>query len=171
MRRGVWNLKMPSHGLYLETLLETYPDARLVWTHRDPLTATSSFCSLIKTGHRSFLDKPDLAWIGENIPWQAVQHTDKIMDSREKLSRDRMVDVHYADLMRNPLACMRQLYTALGDDLTPEAEAAMQSWLDDNPQGKFGKHEYKLAEFGRSPKDIRPLFERYLAAYDVEPEG
>ena len=31
---GIWNLKMPSHALYLDTLLEVYPDARLVWTHR-----------------------------------------------------------------------------------------------------------------------------------------
>src|SRR6202007_2695721 len=52
---GVWNLKMPSHGLYIDTLLEVYPDARLIWTHRDPLTATSSFCSLIKTGHNAFM--------------------------------------------------------------------------------------------------------------------
>src|SRR4030095_13131930 len=39
---GIWNLKMPSHGLWIPTLLEIYPDARLVWTHRDPLTANAS---------------------------------------------------------------------------------------------------------------------------------
>jgi hypothetical protein len=47
----------------------------------------------------------------------------------------------------------------------------MRSWLADNPQDKFGKHEYKLAQFGLSPQSLEPLFERYLARYPVEREG
>jgi hypothetical protein len=168
---GDWNLKMPSHALYLRTLLQVYPDARLIWTHRDPLTATSSFCSLITTGHRSFMGVIDREWIGQNMPWQAVQHAERIMDFRDEVGESRVIDVHYADLMREPIATMRRLYAALGDPFTPEAEARMRVWLADNPQGKFGKHEYKLAEYGRSADDIRGRFERYLSRYDIEPEG
>ena len=47
----------------------------------------------------------------------------------------------------------------------------MRAWLDDNPQDTFGKHEYKLAQFGLSPDAVKPLFERYMARYEVEPEG
>jgi len=168
---GVWNLKQPSHGLWLETLLKTYPDARLVWTHRDPLAATGSFCSLMTMGAGAFGVKPDMGWIGTNYPWQAVEHADRIMDSRAKLGHDRIVDVHYADLMRNPIPEMRKLYKALGDEFTPAAEQAMSGWLADNPQGKFGKHEYKLAQYGLTPDQVRGSFERYLSAYDVEAEG
>ena len=82
-----------------------------------------------------------------------------------------MVDVHYADLTSDPIGTMRRLYAALGDDFTPEAEAAMQSWLDDNPQGKFGRHDYKLAQYGLSVEQLAPHFERYLARYDVAREG
>ncbi len=168
---GVWNLKMPSHSLYLRTLLKVYPDARLIWTHRDPLTATSSFCSLIKTGHRSFMGVIDREWIGQNMPFQAVQHAERIMNFRDDVGESRVIDVHYADLMREPIATMRKLYTALGDPFTPEAEARMRVWLADNPQGKFGRHEYKLAEYGRSVDEIRGLFDRYLSRYDIEREG
>jgi hypothetical protein len=168
---GAWNLKMPSHGLWIETLLAAYPDARLVWTHRDPLAATGSFCSIIAAGHRRFVGQVDTAWIGENMSWQAAQHLNRIMDSRERLGEARIVDVHYADLIRRPVETMRRLYAALGDPFTPQAEAAMQAWLDDNPQGKFGKHEYRLAEYGLSPEGLAPSFERYLARYEVEPEG
>jgi hypothetical protein len=168
---GVWNLKMPSHALALDTLLKIYPDARLVWTHRDPLTATSSFCSLISVGHRAFLGRVDKEWIGEDMPWQAVQHADRIMDFRERHGQDRILDVHYADLMRQPIETMRKLYASLGDAFTPEAEASMQGWLDDNPQGKFGRHEYKLAEYGLTPDQVRGMFERYLSQYEIEPEG
>jgi hypothetical protein len=168
---GVWNLKQPSHGLWLETLLKIYPDARLVWAHRDPLTATGSFCSLMRMGHSAFGLQPDIAWLGENYPWQAVEHANRIMNSREKLGHDRIIDVHYADLMRDPIPTMRKLYRSLGDDFTAEAEAGMRAWVADNPQGKFGKHEYALAQFGLTPDNVRSMFERYLSQYHIEAEG
>ncbi|CAN7149668.1 sulfotransferase [Phenylobacterium sp. LjRoot219] len=168
---GTFNLKMPSHALWLDTLLKIYPDARLVWTHRDPLTAVGSFCSLITLGHRGGSGRIDKDWIAEDMPWQAVLHADRIMDFRDRAGEDRVIDVHYADLMRSPIEQMRKLYAALGDEFTPEAQAGMQGWLDDNPQGKFGRHEYKLAEFGLTPDQVRGKFERYLSRYEVEAEG
>lgn len=168
---GVWNLKQPSHGLWLETLLQTYPDARLVWTHRDPLTATGSFCSLMKMGSSAFGLTPDLDYIGKNYSWQAAEHADRIMDARARLGHERIIDVHYGELMRDPIPTMRKLYQSLGDEFTASAETGMRTWLADNPQDKFGKHEYKLAEFGLTPDKVRGMFERYLSAYEVEREG
>lgn len=168
---GVWNLKMPSHSLFLETLLKVYPDARLIWTHRDPYAATGSLCSLISLSHMGFRGKMDIPWLGENYSWQAAEHANRAMDSRDKIGEDRIFDVHYGDLMREPIPTMRKVYRALGDDFTPEAEAGMRAWLDDNPQDKFGRHEYKLAQYGLSPEKLAPMFERYLSRYDVEREG
>jgi hypothetical protein len=168
---GIWNLKMPSHALYIQTLLEVYPDARLIWTHRDPLAATGSLCSLISLSHRGFRGKVDSEWIGRNYPWQAVQHAERAMDARDAVGEDRIIDVHYADLLRDPIAAIAKLYAQLGDDFTGAAEASMRAWLEDNPQDKFGRHEYKLAQFGLTPQKVAPLFERYLARYDIEREG
>lgn len=168
---GAWSLKMPSHALWLDTLLETYPDAQLVWAHRDPFTATSSFCSILSMAHRGYTGKVDYEWLGEDCPYQAQLHLDRIMDTRERLGHDRIVDVHYADVMRDPMATIRKLYADLGDTLPPEAEAAMQAWLDENPQGKFGKHEYALDQYGLSVESLAPKFDRYLSQYDVAREG
>lgn len=168
---GNWNLKMPSHALWLDTLLSIYPDARLVWAHRDPFTATSSFCSILSMAHRGYTGKIDYEWLGEDCSYQAVLHLDRIMDTRETLGRDRIVDLHYADVTRDPMGTIRKLYADLGDTLTPEAEAAMQTWLDENPQGKFGKHEYALDQYGLSVENLTPRFERYLSQYDVAREG
>ena len=168
---GTWNLKMPSHSLWLETLLKVYPDARLVWTHRDPLTALGSFCSLISMSHRSQSGEVDAAWVGQNCSYQAQLHADRIMDFRDKFGEDRVIDLHYAELMGNPVETMRKLYKGLGDEFTTEAEAGMQAWLDDNPQDKFGRHEYKLDQFGIGESTARSLFERYLSRYNVESEG
>lgn len=168
---GTWNLKLPSHALNVPTLLKTYPDARLVWTHRDPLTAVGSLCSLLSLAHQTFIGRIDYEWLGENCPWQAEQHANRLMDARDQLGEERIIDVHYADLMRDPIATMRTLYRALGDEFTPAAERGMRAWLADNPQDKFGRHEYQLAKYGLTPEMVRPRFERYLSRYEVEREG
>jgi hypothetical protein len=168
---GHWNLKMPSHALWLETLLEIYPDAQLVWAHRDPFTATSSFCSILSMAHRGYTGKIDYEWLGEDCSYQAVLHLDRIQDTREKLGHDRIVDLHYADVTRDPMGAIRKLYADLGDTLSAEAEAAMLAWLAENPQGKFGKHEYALDQYGLSVENLTPRFERYLSQYDVAREG
>lgn len=165
---GVWNLKMPSHCLWLDTIKQIYPDARFVWTHRDPMAAMGSFCSIISLAHMSFLGRVDGPWLGDNCSFQAKQHIDRMMAARGKHD---MADVHYADMIDDPIATIRTLYAALGDSFTPEAEAAMRAWLDDNPQRKFGKHEYKLEQYGLSVDRLTPIFADYLAAFDVEREG
>ncbi len=168
---GTWNLKMPSHALFIPTLLEVFPDARLIWTHRDPFTAVGSLVSLISLAHRGYAGHVDKDWIAANYPAQAAEHANRAMDARDAIGEDRIIDVHYADLMRDPIATMRTVYARLGDDFTPQAEAGMRGWVADNPQDKFGRHEYRLAEYGLSVDMLMPLFERYLARYDVEREG
>jgi Sulfotransferase family len=168
---GIWNLKIPSHALYLETLLEFYLDARLIWSHRDPLTATSSFCRQIDNGGQMSIGFSDKKWIGENMPAQAVEHVERTMNVRDRLGEDRIIDSHYADLIHDPIGSMRTLYAGLGDEFTLEAEAGMRAWLADNPQGKFGNHSYKLDAYGLTPAGLRPRFERYLSRYRIEPEG
>lgn len=168
---GVWNLKMPSHTIHLEYLMNEYPDARLVWTHRDPLSVTGSFCSLIRFALSMSTDTPPLEWIAENCLWQAQEHAARAMDYRDKHGEESMIDVHYADLVDRPMETMENLYAKLGDPFTDEARSGMQAWLDDNPQNKFGRHEYKLDEFGLSEKLVRDTFERYLSRYDVASEG
>ena len=45
--RGQWICKSPGFVGDLEAIVETYPDARLVWTHRDPATTIVSLSSLV----------------------------------------------------------------------------------------------------------------------------
>src|SRR5579871_1032023 len=87
---GVWNLKMPSHSLYLDYLIKEYPDARLIWTHRDPYVCTGSLCSIISMSHNLYFGKPDVEWLAEDYPWQVEQHANRVMDFRDKHGEDRV---------------------------------------------------------------------------------
>jgi len=168
---GTWNLKMPSHALWLPTLLKVYPDARLIWTHRDPFSAVGSFCSIISLAQNIFCGGADPLFVGQNCAWQAREHAERIMDARAALGEERIIDVHYADLVRQPMATMRNLYARLGDAFSDAAESGMQAWLAENPQDKFGKHEYAFAQYGLTEAGIARSMERYIARYPVEREG
>ncbi|MFM5906822.1 MAG: sulfotransferase, partial [Novosphingobium sp.] len=71
----------------------------------------------------------------------------------------------------DPVGTTRKIYAALGDEWTSAAEAGVQKWVNDNPQDKFGRHEYKLAQYGVTKESLEPIFERYLSRYDVAREG
>lgn len=165
---GTWNLKMPSHALYLKALLATYPDARIVWTHRDPYTAMGSLCSLISASQAIFNTRGDDDYIGRHYPAQMAEHLNRPHAVRKERGADFMYDLHYAALMRDPIGEMRRLYAWLGDEFTPEAEAGMRAWLDANPQHKHGKHTYNLERFGLSVEKLHPWFADYVRNYDVE---
>src|SRR5690606_11881083 len=76
---GPWTLKMPSHALHIRWLLKVYPDARLIWTHRDPLKALGSLCSLVRAATSSHME-PDLEFIGRNYPRQVLEHLRRPME-------------------------------------------------------------------------------------------
>src|SRR3546814_20038094 len=101
------------------------------------------------------MGRVDTRWLGENCSWQAVEHANRIMDFRDKFGEERVIDVHYADLMRRPIETMRQLYRALGDDYTDEAETSMASLINNNPQDKFGRTQYKLPKYGQPPDPVQ----------------
>jgi hypothetical protein len=163
---GRWTLKAPSHALFLEALLEIYPDARLVWTHRDPRVAVASLASLIANVHRRFADAPDLEWIRTFYPRQAAEHVRRAMASKAS-HPGQFHDLYYDDLMRDPIGEMRRLYKWLGEELTDEASDRMSAWLAANPQGRLGAHSYNLEQFGIEPRHVEQLFADYLDQYWV----
>jgi hypothetical protein len=166
---GTWSLKMPSHALFVDSLLAVFPDARLVWTHRDPYRALGSVISLKTWAWERYTGNPALDVVLDYYPEQMRNHLMRPLAARARGAD--IYDLRYADVMRDPIGAMRSLYAWAGDELTPEAEAGMLRWLEENPQGKHGAHAYDLERFGLSVADVEPLFAEYLEAVEVEPEG
>lgn len=168
---GNWALKMPSHALHIEALIRVFPDARLVWTHRNPLQALSSLFSMKSARWNRLNGKPSIDWLREHYTIQLTEHVNRPLALRRRLGWDRIYDIRYADMLRDPIGTLRSLYDWAGDDFTPQAEAAMQGWLSANPQGRFGQHRHSLDQFGLTEATLRPLFEDYLDSIAIESEG
>lgn len=165
---GVWSLKMPSHAVHIEALLTEFPDARIVWAHRDPFRSTASFLRL------NYLSRAVLGAeasdVVPNVLRQLRAHVERPLQTRTRIGDDRFFDLHYAQLMRDPIEVMRALYEWAGDDLTPATEHAMRGWLEQHPQDRFGTAPYSLDGSGVARSDLEPIFGDYIAAYDIEME-
>jgi Sulfotransferase family len=167
---GTWSLKMPSHAVHIETLLATYPDVRIVWAHRDPFKSTASFLRLNYLSRAATGADIDVEVTVANVLRQLREHIDRPLAARRRIGDDRFFDLHYADLMRDPIAVMRSLYDWAGDDLTPSTEQAMRDWLDVHPQDRHGVAPYSLDGSGVTRADLEPVFDEYLSVFDIELE-
>jgi hypothetical protein len=168
---GTWSLKMPSHAVHIEALLATFPDARIVWAHRDPFKSTASFLRLNYLSRAVLGAEVDVDVIVPNVLRQLEAHVTRPLQTRQSLGADRFFDLHYADLMRDPVGVMRSLYDWAGDELTASTEQAMLDWLERNPQDRFGVQPYSLDGSGVNRADLEPIFDKYVSTFDVELEG
>lgn len=158
---GRWTLKNPWHPLFLDALTEIYPDAQLVMTHRDPVAVVGSACSLIKHVRVMFSDTVDLAAIGADMVDTFETMIARMLAYREQHGWDSICDVSYKALTRDPVGEMQRVYAHFGETLSSAAEAAMRAYVDRNPQGKHGRHDYGLEEYGLSEGEVRERFANY----------
>lgn len=170
---GAWSLKMPSHSVHIEALLSVFPDARLIWAHRDPYKATGSLANLFRYPKGMTLDPAsvDPTALGQNAKAQMRCHVENPLRARERIGDHRFFDMYYHEMMRDPLDVMRRIYEWAGDSLTDDVEAAMARWLDTHPQNLLGVGKYNLDEYGLDVDALRPVFAEYLSAFDIELEG
>ena len=159
-----WVLKTPMHSAYLKTLLETYPDACLIHTHRDPMTVIASVCSLCATGRRGWSDRRAVAEQAEADAVYIAEITRSAARFRidHPEFEDRFCDVAFKDFMADPMSEIDRIFVRFARSPSAEQRSAMAAYLEARPRNKYGTHRYSLDQFGLDPTDIRPLFSDYL---------
>jgi hypothetical protein len=168
-----WVLKAPSHVFSFDALLDTYPDARIVQTHRDPVTAVTSVASLSSVLHRAFSRRRAPSEFGHEVTLRWTDGLERSLELRRtgRVTPDRLVDVHYQKLVKDPMATVRRIYAQFRMSLTPDAEARMRKFLAANPQGKHGRHEYAPNMFGLDPQELETRFRVYSEYFGVPSES
>jgi len=159
---GRWVLKYPKHLLSLDALLARYPDAVLLWTHRDPAAVLPSAVSL--TGFMRASNTPDYDPVRFAREWLVIEELalDRGLATRDRDANGaRHIDVDYRSLMADPVATVDALCDRLGFEFDDASRRAVQQWLDDHPQDQHGVHRYSAAEFGLDPDRLRARFAFY----------
>ena len=167
-----WVLKTGAHLWGLEHLLATYPDARIVFTHRDPVKSMTSYASLttiVRSVGSDHVDPHQVAadWIprlrdvlmhGVNVR-KAQEYPDAIF-----------YDMMFRDFITDQFGVITQIYDALGLPMTDEAARGMQAFIDANPPGVHGTHDYTPDQYGIDPAAVRAEFRDYIDHFDLPPE-
>jgi len=165
-RERRWILKDPSHLFAPEALLTALPGATIVMTHRDPAKSIPSVCSLNATARRGNDRAYDAARLGREQQDLWARGIDRLIAARESCP-DRFVDVHFHDLVEDPVAVLHRIGERAGTELTAADERAARDWLSANPARP---HRYEAAEFGLSDEAIRDRYSEYVEHFGVRLE-
>jgi hypothetical protein len=166
----LWHLKTPVHMLALDRLIETYPDARFLWTHRDPAEVMGSVSSLIAYTRCWVSDRVD-ADLGDRQIDLWSEAVARAMAFRSRSGDGRFADIHFGDLNADPVGTVERAYARLGVALGDDARRRMAILAGENPRGAHGVHEYALEEFGIDGDAVRRRFAAYVERFDISVGG
>jgi hypothetical protein len=161
----LWHLKTPVHMFALDALLDVYPDARFLWSHRDPAKVLGSVCSLIHYTRSWSSDRDDAAQLGAEMNerwWVAVQ---RAMDFRARVGEARFADIAFASLQTDPIGALGQSIERIGLEFSDASRAAVAQWADRHEPGSHGAHHYALTDFGIDADTVRSTFAPYIEAF------
>ena len=153
-----WLLKDATHMFHMEAFLETFPDACVVTTRRDPLKIIPSVASLTSVGMQAAVADFDPHAHGRDqlALWRRGMGELEKMD--ERWPSDRLYQMNFDDFQADPMGEVLRIYERFGFSLSEEGRLAMQTWRMENQRGHQGTHVYSPEEFGLSALDIKRAF-------------
>ena len=161
-----WILKTPQHMLDLPALLEVFPDARLIFTHRDPKQVVGSAASLAWNQTIIYSDHNDPAQTGRDWLGKTATMIARMRAARDAIPRERMIDVQYEDMETDWRGTMERVYRFLDLEMEP-AVAGMEDYLDRSARLKRHPHRYSLAEFGLCEDEVNERFADYTETFGI----
>ncbi|MFQ3594590.1 MAG: sulfotransferase [Sphingomonadaceae bacterium] len=163
-------LKTPQYMQDLDLVLETFPGARFVFTHRDPVAVVASSASL--AWHQMVVqsDHVDPAWVGREWLWKTRHRIDRTLAVRPRIAPDRMIDISFDEVNSNWAAAIQRIYRHFGLRLDDRARAAMRAYVvraaREHP---YSSHRYTLDDFGLSRGEVADAFRTYWQDFGLEP--
>jgi hypothetical protein len=164
-----WLLKYPVHLRHVDALLDVYPDACIVWTHRDPATVLPSYVSLCTSFRTLQEEAADPVQVAREQMDAWADGVQKGLEARKGRER-QFYDVHFRDFMCDPVRTVLGIYRHFDVPITARAEAALHAWQRENPPERHGKHVYEKESFGIARGEIHERFGEYMRAVDIARE-
>ena len=167
-----WILKSPQHLEQLGPLIETFPDATIAFTHRDPVSVVTSAITMLAYGDRMRSQTPDVKRIADYWTDRIEHLLRRCVEDRQLVPESQSIDVLFHEFMRDDIAMVQRIYDLAGLPLTGEARSELDHYMDENPRGKHGRIVYDLeGDFGIQPESLRERFSFYYERFPVEVEA
>lgn len=168
-----WVLKCPDHVFTLDALRQVYPDAKLIFLHRDPSKVIPSVTRLTEVLRSPFAARVDRRQIGRQVmeDWERGAKIMVEADRAHSTPRDRILHLHYTDLVAHPMDAVERIYRHLGRPLHPDTAAKVARYVHRNVRGGYGRNTYRLSDYGIGADEVRERFRPYMDHFGIAPEG
>jgi hypothetical protein len=166
-----WVLKCPQHLEQLPVLLKVFPDATLVFTHRDPVAVIQSTITMQAYTQRMQRPKVEMEWLRDYWVARIERLLRACTRDRERVPPARAVDCPFHVFMRDPWRILEEVYERAQLPLDAATRAALTAYLSAHPRGKAGQVRYDLeGDFGIAPRALRERFGFYFERFGVRAE-
>ncbi|MGP0032278.1 MAG: sulfotransferase family protein [Acidimicrobiales bacterium] len=167
-----WVLKAPSHLSALPLLFTTYPDAKVVITHRDPLRVVGSLADLMATLHYMHSNRVDHDILVEFMCMGLEHVMDEVTAERDRgaLPEDQISDVLYHDLVDDPMAVIEALYRKWDLPVTAVFRTNLEAYLGARHTNRSPQHDYSFSDTGLDLAAHRALVAPYQERFGVRSE-
>src|SRR5262245_6876472 len=162
-----WILKAPTHIFAMPALLSVHPDALFVQTHRTPVDAMASVSSLVTILRSAFSDAVDPVIVGREAIDYWSKTMDKFLRERDRLANNRICDIRYDEIRREPIRAVLRIYEYFGWSLSHEAERRMRALVASQAKRQSAKHRYDLSQFGSSAGEVLSVFATYCQRFGL----
>jgi Sulfotransferase family len=171
-RAGHWVLKCPDHIFALPAIRAVYPDADLVFVHRDPVAVLASVARLTEVLRRPFTRHVDRAGIGreDSERWLAAAGL-MVAATDEDRFASPILNIHYSDLVADPSGTVAALYRHVGRILDDATAARIARRVAANPNGGYTRRRAQLEDYGLDPAREHQRYASYMARFGISPEG
>jgi hypothetical protein len=154
-----WVLKNPSHLSALDAIMNVYPDALIVQTHRDPVVSIASSCSLSQETAKDWSTVFQGELIGQTQLDLWASSANGFKAAREQYNPSQFIDVEYSDFVGNAQGTVKAIYEAFDIELTADHVAAIDALENESQHGKTkARHTYSLADYGLTEDEVRSAF-------------
>ena len=169
--RRRWVLKCPEHLFALPAIRSVYPDARLVFVHRDPVKVLLSQARLTEVLRRPFTRRLEPLKLGPNESRRWLNGTRRMMAIGDDAGFAQPVcHVHYLDLISDPVSTVEGVYRHFGMDFTSAMAASIDAYVAARPNGGYGGHSYHFEDHGLNERQERAKFLPYMVQFGVATE-
>jgi hypothetical protein len=169
-----WALKWPCHLLALDAMAGVYADAAFVFTHRDPVQALASNCSLAQMLRSGANPHADPKQTGRDMLELVRQHVDRLVafdQAQAERPTHPLVHVDYYQLVEDPAGVMPSVFDAIGLPWTAAVDDRVRTWRAENPKGRRGTHKYALDDYGLDRDEVSEAFAAYTTRFDIPSES
>ncbi|MEZ5735781.1 MAG: sulfotransferase [Novosphingobium sp.] len=164
-----WVLKTPQHMLDLPALLRVFPDARIIFTHREPQAVVGSSCSLVWNQMIIHSNRVDAQGIGREWLRKTALQIERMQQARERLPEAQRIDVHFEEMDRDWKSVMKRIYAFLDMDIAPALPTMSRYLRRAERKRTRHPHRYSLPAFGLDANEVGERFERYRRDFDLVP--